>query len=139
MPNWSITTNDLSIPAGEPIGVLSPLPFLTIVPAAGYSIAPENFVVGGATPLGNNRYEGGNVDNVVEIVEFVQEVGDVNVKANVTLDSTATLNANSDINIDIDESSINPVINDVSGACINMSYPLSVSYTHLTLPTKRIV
>ena len=104
------------------------------MPAAGYSIAPENFVVGGATPLGNNRYEGGNVDNVVEIVEFVQEVGDVNVKANVTLEATATLNANSDINIDIDESSINPVINNVSGACINMSYPLSANSNAVVTP-----
>ena len=112
------------------MGTLSPRPHLTIVPATGYTISPSNFVVGGALSQYSTqgvRWVGGNVSNIVTSVDFEQD--GVNVKAFVNIDQTATLNANSDILIDIDESPSNPVTNQISGACVNISYPTITNST----------
>ena len=123
MANWSVTTNDLAVPVGVQVGVLDPLPYLTITAADGYVISPENFTIGGATPdsPGSNKWIGGNVDSMVESVEFVV-VSTTVVKANITLSVTTIFDVAGPIRIDIDESVTNPVT-DVYGVCTKVQFP----------------
>jgi hypothetical protein len=123
MANWSVTTNDLAVPVGVQVGVLDPLPYLTITAADGYVISPENFTIGGATPdsPGSNKWIGGNVDSMVESVEFVV-VSTTVVKANITLSVTTVFDVAGPIRIDIDESVTNPVT-DVYGVCTKVQFP----------------
>jgi hypothetical protein len=128
MPNWSILSNGIN--ASVPYGDITALVLdITIVPNATYSIVPSSFIIGEAIETdgqGNpslsetNIWEGGNVDSVVNSVTFIQS-GD-NVIARVSCDSVSYV-ADTDIFIDIDENTNNPVTNEAYGACLNINYP----------------
>jgi len=136
MPNWSVTANGINstVTVGESTALTLDI---TISPSGGYSIAPNNFVIGGATETdgnGNqtlvetNTWEGGNVDNIVEKVEFIQAGNEVDVLARVYCEA-ASFVADSDIYIDIDENPNNVVTNDVYGVCTKIDYPYSANAT----------
>lgn len=122
MANWT-TTDGVNSTVEAGVEVTLDSTSILITAAGGYSITPENFVIGGATETspGSNIWEGGNVDNIVSSVEFTQD--DVYVRATVTCEDDVVFNADSDIFIDIDENPTNPVTNDVFGVCTRIKYP----------------
>ena len=126
MPNWTVTDAPITNVSSNTTTILAPT--LTIVAAAGYTIAPENFMIGGATPFypGSNTWVGGNVDNIVQSVTFTQD--GLNVIATATCEP-ALFNAASDINIDIDENPSAPVTFNDDGFCITLEYPFENNST----------
>lgn len=123
MPNWTTTPGVTVVNGGESATITSDI---VISPAAGYSIVPENFIIGGATEESVNTWSGGNVGNIVKKVEFIQSNDDVLARVHC---EEAHFSADSDIFVDIDESQIDPVVNSVYGACIDVEYPFPVNAT----------
>ena len=132
MPNWSVTADGVnnSVPAGDSTALTLDI---TIEPSSGYTIAPNNFVIGNATETNGsgvptlsetNIWEGGNVDSIVQKVEFIQSGG--NVLARVYCEATSFV-ANHDVYIDIDENPNNAVTNDVLGVCVSIDYPYNAN------------
>ena len=119
MANWSTTSGtDTAVTAGISDDV-SGL-YVTIVPISGdYSITPQNFVIGGATPDGNT-WTGGNVSDVVQSVTFSQD--EANVLATIACNSHV-FDADTTIRIDIDESLVYPVEKPAVGVCADVQYP----------------
>jgi len=119
MANWSTTPGtNASVTAGISYDV-SDL-YVTIAPISGdYSITPQNFVIGGATPDGNT-WTGGNVSDVVQSVTFSQD--GANVLATIACNSHV-FDVDTTIRIDIDESLVYPVEKTAVGVCADVQYP----------------
>ena len=133
MPNYTVTSGTTILQAGEEYG--STQVDLVITPASGYTIAPNNFVIGNATyDSDGDEWIGGNVSSKVK---FTQVQGESNVKASVYL-SQAVFSEDSTLLIDIDESVDNPINNQLNGACLDVEYKhaghnnASVTLTGLT-------
>jgi hypothetical protein len=127
MAGWTTNTPTTTVNVGTEVTV-SGL-FITITPAAGYSIIPENFMIGNGwqPPAGgvtNVWYDGGNTnfDSQVHYVTFTQD--GANVLATPTFYPN-TFDADTTINIDIDENPDNPVTQNISGVCARVQYPHS--------------
>ena len=136
MPNYTVTSGTTILQAGEEYG--STQVDLVITPASGYTIAPNNFVIGSATyDSDGDEWIGGNVSSIVNKVKFTQVQGESNVKASVYL-SQAVFSEDSTLLIDIDESVDNPINNQLNGACLDVEYKhaghnnASVTLTGLT-------
>ena len=106
--------------------------YVTIVPVSGYSITPQNFVIGGATPNGNT-WTGGNVSSIIQSVTFSQS-GD-NVLATIACNSHVFDSATT-IRIDIDESTVHPVEQTVVGVCTDVQYPHPTSNVTQVITTE---
>jgi len=126
MPNWTTNTPTTTVNVGTEVTV-SGL-FITITPAAGYSITPENFMIGGAYPANftSNKWVLGNVDSQIKSVTFTQDSDNVRATAEFY---SSTFDANATVNIDIDENPDNPVTANVSGVCTRVQYPHSPNST----------
>jgi len=131
MAGWTTNTPTTTVNVGTEVTV-SGL-YITITPVAGYSIIPENFMIGGAYPANftSNKWVLGNVDSQIKSVTFTQD--SANVRATAEFYSS-TFDANTTVNIDIDENPDNPVTQNVSGVCARVQYPHSPNST-LTVTT----
>ena len=124
MPNWTtINGVDATVPFGQP-AVLDTT-YITIVPDPGYTITPNNFVIGGAVNIGG-KWVGGNVSPAVSFVEFSQS-GD-NVLATVTCNEVA-YTGDTTLTIDIDESATNPVAAPSNDIVVLVDYPYDANLT----------
>ena len=127
MPNWTTNTPTTTVNVGTEVTV-SGL-FITITPiSASYSITPENFMIGGAYPASftSNKWVLGNVDSQIKSVTFTQH--GANVRATAEFYSS-TFDADTTVNIDIDENPDNPVTQNISGVCARVQYPHSPNST----------
>jgi len=138
MANWTTSVGvNSNVTAGTETTITDLA--VTISPAEGYSITPENFIIGGAGTFGGtNQWWLGNTDPIVLSVIFTQNNNDVIATANLI---PTVFDADTVIRIDIDESTTNPVTLNDYGVCTKVQYPYSAisTSTIVTSATETLV
>lgn len=136
MSNWTIANvTDTGVTAGKPD---TPVAVLTIVPASGYAVTPENFTIKGGT----ETYGGSNIwvygrgfEGLVSSVTFAQSSTNVTCTA---VYKQAVYNAAKTISLGITESLLKPVIGtsttNTAAVILDYSYSANVGVT-ITKPS----